>query len=459
MSDYIGRIPVPVLADSGLTFPFASDMGFGVSRARPIVTHAFGSGDTKIEQRFAVGVGPRKFQFRRALLNLRDRNTLKAFWEGLVAATVPGTEGPWASFTYSVPNPDRTTTPTKVTFENGPVTLQYLQNGCQVGLTFVEVIDPAAAPTYSVTATNTRFPDSTLEPALQSQVQQIIPLLHIRVREAAVANIYLSDRRCTVGGQLYQARVLNLGEPGSDVIISQDIKGTADNVQFSFGNADRVMTALANDTDLKFATVELSLYHVNTGILLNLWSGCLISFLSDGTAKFVVQASDGFYQVTQQYPPRVISRCCWKPFKDGNLCPYAGASTSCDYYFDSVNGCQAHGMQLHFGGHPANPQGINIKDNSTGTWGIGRNTVTATSIVSDTVFGKALQEVWCNWDGDPGRSISFIHYFLVIYALKFARAFLYSPVDVFFGHIDDTVGQDEPQLDLRVSAEELNGNR
>ena len=56
-------------------------------------------------------------------------------------------------------------------------------------------------------------------------MQQIIPLVHIRVRESAVPDIYLSDRRCTVGGQLYLPRVLGIGEPGSDVIISQDIKG------------------------------------------------------------------------------------------------------------------------------------------------------------------------------------------------------------------------------------------
>jgi hypothetical protein len=49
---------------------------------------------------------------------------------------------------------------------------------------------------------------------LLSQVQQIIPLIHIRVREAAVPDIYLSDRRCTVGGQLYLPRVLGPGRSG-----------------------------------------------------------------------------------------------------------------------------------------------------------------------------------------------------------------------------------------------------
>ena len=174
--------------------------------------------------------------------------------------------------------PTRPPAPTKVTWEYAPLSIQYLANACQVGFNFIEVPNPSAAPSYPVNSTCLRFPSTTLQTALLSQVQQIIPLVHIRVREQAVPDIYLSDRRCTVGGQLYLPRVLGLGEPGSDVIISQDIKGTADNVQFTFGNADRAMTALANDTDLKFASIDLSLYHVNTGILLQLWSGFIVGF-------------------------------------------------------------------------------------------------------------------------------------------------------------------------------------
>ena len=42
------------------------------------------------------------------------------------------------------------------------------------------------------------------------------------------------------------------------------------------------MTALANDTDLKYAQIDLSLYHVNSQILLQLWKGFLTGFVSDG---------------------------------------------------------------------------------------------------------------------------------------------------------------------------------
>jgi hypothetical protein len=58
-------------------------------------------------------------------------------------------------------------------------------------------------------------------------------------------------------------------------------------------------------------------------------------------------------------------------------------------------------MAPYFGGHQADPQGVVIKDDSTGFLGFGRNTVTATSIVSDTIWGLALPEIWCNSGGNP----------------------------------------------------------
>ncbi len=78
-----------------------------------------------------------------------------------------------------------------------------------------------------------------------------------------------------------------------------------------------------------------------------------------------------------------------------------GDPTSCDYYLESANRCQVHGMAPYFGGHQADPQNVVIKDNSTGFLGFGRNTVTATSILSDTIWGLALPEIWCNSGGNP----------------------------------------------------------
>ena len=409
MPETIGRIPVPALIDSGLAFPFTSDFPFGFTQERPVVVHQFGSLDVKAEQGYAVGLGPRRFAFRRQHLSMRDRAALISFWEGV--------QGAWKSFTYSVPNGDQTTTPTKVTWEYAPLAIQHLANACQTGFNFIEVPDPAAAPSYAISSACLRFPSTALQNALLSQVQQIIPLVHIRVREQAVPDIYLSDRRVTVGGQLYLPRLLGIGEQGSDVILSQDIRGAADNVQFRFGNADRVMTQLANDTDLKYAEIDLCLFHVNSGILLQLWKGVIQSFVSDGSATFPVVCSDGFFQIMNQYPERQISRQCWKPYDDDLNCPWStkGASAaavlaaggdpgSCDYYLDSANGCRVHGMTPYFGGQQANPQGVLIKNDSTGFLGFGRSKVTATSIISDTVWGLALPEIWCNSGGNPLRA-------------------------------------------------------
>jgi len=65
-------------------------------------------------------------------------------------------------------------------------------------------------------------------------------------------------------------------------------------------------------------------------------------------------------------------------------------------YLESVNGCQRTGMAPFFGGHQADPQGVVIKDDSTGFLGFGRNTVTGHFHHSDTVWGLALPEIWCN---------------------------------------------------------------
>src|ERR1035437_832691 len=406
MSDSICRITVPTVINSGQTFPLTTQYPFGFSVERPVIVHRFGSLDAKQEQRYYVGIGPRKFQFKHQNLNWAETNQVKAFWEAM--------QGPWKAFNYNVPNPGGTTTGVLVTFEQTPISFEYLRNAAQVGLNLVEVADPTQAPAYSVNSTCLRFPSTALSAALLSEVQQIIPLVHIRVRESAVPDSYVSDRRVTVGGQLYLPRLIGIGEPGSDVLISQDIKGTSDNVRFTFGNGDRVMTQLANDTDLKYAEIDLCLFHVNSGILLQLWKGVIQNFTSDGTPIFPVTCSDGFFQIMNQYPERQLSRQCWKTYNDGVNCPWAsrgrsaaavtaagGDPTTCDYYLESTNGCQVHGMAPYFGAHQADPQGVVIKDDSTGFLGFGRNTVTATSILSDTVWGLALPEIWCNSGGNP----------------------------------------------------------
>ena len=403
MSDTLGTIPVPGLPSSGETFPLVSDFGYGTVRPFPVVTHRFGELAEKSYQRFQVGVGPRKFGFRRQQISPTDRTSLFAFFESV--------QGAYQSFTYNAPQADKTTTAYQVLFDQAPLTAQELVHGCQAGITFVEV--PSTNPSYSIASTSTRYPSSALATALQSQVQEIIPLLHIQVRQSGYPGIYLSDRRCIVQSQQYLPRLLNMGEPGSDVILSQNISGAADNVQFTLGNADRVLTQLANTTDLQWAEIDLCLYHVQSQILLQLWMGYIVKYQFDGTAKFTLQCSDGFFQVAQSYPNRTISRTCWKNFNDGLNCPFAtfgntlngGSATSCDYSYgldqngnpiSGANGCYQHSMTPYFGGVAVSPQGVLIKDNTTGVFGFGRNQVTATSIISDTMWGMAVPDIWCN---------------------------------------------------------------
>ncbi len=425
MSDTIGNITVPALVSSGLTFPLTSDQNYGFTQDRPVIVHRFGTLDAKQEQRYAAGIGPRKFAFRRQ--HLSHARTATRWHPSGRACKARGSRS-------------RTTCPTRTRRRpprRSPGNTRRSRSStsptpARSGFNFIEV--PTATLTYPVTsAPAVRFPSSAMSSALLSEVQQIIPLVHIRVRDTTVPDIWLSDRRVTLtdnasgavqsamgwasGSQLYLARLVGIGEPGSDVLLSQDIKGSSDNVRFTFGNADRVMTALANSTDLKYASIDLCLFHVNSGSILQLWKGVIQSYTSDGTANFPVTCSDGFFQIMNQYPERQVSRQCWKTYDDGINCPFAtkgslqtGVSSagvpfaadpnSCDYYLESANGCQAHGMTPYFGGQQADPQGVLIKDDSTGFLGFGRNTVTATSIISDTVWGLALPEIWCNSGGN-----------------------------------------------------------
>ncbi|HEY4364470.1 MAG TPA: phage tail protein [Bryobacteraceae bacterium] len=410
MADTLGPITFPTPKSSGLTFPLVSDFGYSTQSPYTTVTHRFGELATKANQTFLSGIGPRKFIFKRQALNQLDAALLLDFYESV--------QGSYQSFIYNAPTGDHTTTPVEVVFDVAPVSIQHLASMCQAGLTFLEAPTVTGAPDYGapsfggpINAVVTRFPSDVLNTALANQVQQIIPLVHIKVLDESVPDIYLSDRRVTVGDKVYLPRLLDIGEPGTSVIMSQNISGAADNVQFSFGNADRAMVRLANATELKNASIDLCLYHVQTGILLQLWKGFVVSYQSDGSAIFTMHCSDGLWRVTQPYPTRTISRTCWKKFNDGANCPYGSAGSGgdanqCSYQYDDPtgSGCVQHGMQAYFGGVRILQQGVQILDNSSGFLGFDRNSVTATSIASDSIFGQALPEIYCDDDGDPGNA-------------------------------------------------------
>jgi hypothetical protein len=64
MSDQIGLINIPEIAVSG-TFPIVADYPFGRSSHPDVAIHQFGSGNAKIEQRFLLGAGAKRFTVRR----------------------------------------------------------------------------------------------------------------------------------------------------------------------------------------------------------------------------------------------------------------------------------------------------------------------------------------------------------------------------------------------------------
>ena len=263
MPDQIGNITVPDIAASG-TFPIIPEYPYGRANHPDVAIHQFGTGNAKIEQRFLLGTGARRFTVRRTWMNDTQRLSLRNFWESKY--------GPLGAFTYNAPNDDGNgTTATTCRFANEPLSWQMVADWvCSVGVTLVEI--PSGNPTYTLNSTVTRFPSGGLQTALLSQVQQVIPLVKIQPLQAGYPAIYLSDRRCTVGGQLYQARLIDFDG------ISQGMGNESDDAAFTFGNADRVMRDLANDVDLYRAAISFSLFHVGQSVKLDLWKGDIVNW-------------------------------------------------------------------------------------------------------------------------------------------------------------------------------------
>lgn len=383
MSELLGNVQIPSITPSG-SFPLKTSYPYSHEIEPPVVVHRFGALDGKLEQRFYLGSGARRFTVRRESLSIASRNQLRNFWE-----TNFGTEG---SFTYAAPNPDGSTSSVTCRFADPTLTLEMLVSGiCSTGVTLVEV--PTNGPSYTSSQTVTRAPNSTLKTALSAQVQTVFPLIKIVPRASGYPAIYISDRRVTVDGHLYQPRLLDFDG------ISQQLRDGSDQARFSLGNADDVIRALFYDVDLWHASIEFSLFHVASLTTIQLWKGHIIDWDYSAGGVFPITASDGLYELTLMYPGRKIARECYKPFNDGTLCPYStqgsgGSSSSCDRGYATANGCQAHHMDKYFGGILATPQLVRTKDNSTGTLGFGRDVLTSSSIIADSLYGKVLKEVY-----------------------------------------------------------------
>lgn len=391
MPRYLGPIEIPEVTPSG-TFPLTPDYPHGRAHEPIIVRHQMGpaSAGGKIEQAYYVGPGAKRFTVRVAQLTPTEVQALAAFWRDH--------EGAAGAFIYNAPNEDGTTTAYTCRFAETGISYDYfLSCLCSVGVELIEI--PTSNPAYVVSSTETRFPGAALETALAQPVQQIIPLVDIQPREAGAAAIHLSDRLCTVDGVQYEPRLLELPS------IMQGMQGESDAVSLKLGNADRVLTQLANAVNLEGAEISYSLYHVATGIKLDIWAGNVSDWSGVAAGEvFTLSADDGF-PLNLMYPPRNCSRNCWKVYGDAaNGCPGAPGFSDCD---QSWANCQARGLTNYFGGIQTDPQAVRTKDNSTGVWGFGRSTLTSCSQVADSLEAEVLPVVFCDFSthADPAMGL------------------------------------------------------
>ena len=381
MPDFVGSVEVPEVAASGV-FPISFEREFTVVRDREIAVHAFESVNHKIEQRFILGQPGRRITVRRSKLRESDRTALRDFFAAR--------RGRYEPFTLNLPTGDYSGT-SAVTVRFADPRLSWRQVANFIATTGVDLIEqPSGTPSYTVTAERERFPDAGLDAALLGQVQELIPLVRLRVVEQGYPDVWLSDRRVTltIGGtpRTYVPRVLSVDG------IAQGIGGELDDATFTFANADGVMRALANATDLTNAVITYSLFHVATGVKLDFWTGRVERFEGEEGEEFRVYATDGL-PLGLDYPRRKIDRQCGWEFNDGANCPYAANGTagflSCDKSFGN---CTARGMANWFGGVPVSPQGVQIANKSF--FGLQRQMINSFSLVNDSIYGAPLQEVY-----------------------------------------------------------------
>ena len=401
MSDSLGTVTVPDVAPSG-TLPLRVLYPVAKQIAPQIVTHRFGAGNAKREQRFFLGNGARCWSVN-AEVTVPELATLRDFWEAR--------QGSYQPFTFNAPKEDGTTEAVTAQFdETAALTWDWIsQTKATVSLALIEV-NTGSGPAYTLASTATRFPSSALADALLDQAQTIIPLVHIKVRKAGYPdNIFLSDRRCTVGGQLYQARLLRWEGIGQTAVGAPGAGSESDNVTLVFGNADRVMRDLAYSVRLDQAAVEFSLFHVGTGIKLDLWAGEILAngWRNPPGSEFTINCSDPVSSPFVVLPDRIIDRKCDAPYNLSPECPFSsvGALDSvdypsadasfCDRGYDTANGCLAHDMKLYYRGILATPQAVRFADNSSGgLFKIGRSLITSVSLIADSVYGMALPAIY-----------------------------------------------------------------
>jgi hypothetical protein len=316
----------------------AIELPFGVVDVHDpqVVVHSFGSRDAKTEQRYYMGPGARRLRVNLSTLNLARRQALIDQFEAA--------KGSYAPFDITYRGATLS-----VYFSVARLDIQSVVDSSRYSASFELIVAPPTPPSYSSSAVQTRFPDSSLQTALLDPIQEVIPLLTIIPKGNAPH--YFSDRAVTVDGNSYLARLVNWDG------IQQGLN-SADQARFTIGNADRRYTAFVNQQDWYAADVQFALFHVGTLVKLNLWRGHIIpgGWEFDSGPDFKLTAADGAYELRLAYPPDKITRQTFV--------------------------------------FPTDNQPVNVGK---------KGSITATSVVADSGFGIPVQDIWIDDEVQPLR--------------------------------------------------------
>jgi len=375
VADSLGPIPIPDPPTIG-PFPIQSDYGGGLDHALPVAVHQFDQAGLKVEQRFVLGAGQRRFRIQRVRLACNEYDQLRAHWEQAY--------GVYAKFSMLYQTPDGQVDTYTCRYENPTISFDQMIGMLMgvSGLTLLEI--PAQVPPFTSVARVERFPDATLAAALTSDLQHVVPLIKIQDRAQKTGPLYISNQRLVVDGNLYLPRLQSWEG------IQQSLGESSDAAKFTLGNADGVWTQLANQVNLYRASISFSLLHMESGYICDLWAGYALPYAINPDGTFDLGASDGTFQLGLGYPTRLVTRTCWKVYK-GRYCPSTSNFPDCPKDVDS---CTARGVPQSFGGMIVPAQSITVKDSTTGVLGWGRSTMTSVTVSDDTIYQRPVQEVY-----------------------------------------------------------------
>ena len=176
MPEYLGSVAIPDISTSGV-FPVV--IGYESVRTLDpkIIVHRFGHLEAQAEQRYYQGPGERRFRISLAGLTSSEKTSLVNFFEAR--------KGPWQPFTLNIKEPDDSTATYTVRFADPQLAISKESDFIWSGsLDLIE--EPTDTPTFSITTTANRFPGSSLQTALLSQVQEVIPLVKVAPGTGAV---------------------------------------------------------------------------------------------------------------------------------------------------------------------------------------------------------------------------------------------------------------------------------